>query len=164
MVNMTTKSSVDVARTGTHGLRSGRVRVGQEQRTHVMSRCWDTLDDLDMWCFNFHLFASVGVNNPEENRRNSPRGVSTFSTKDSSAGDILSFSHTFTMKSHSDGKIANLHDAPSSSYCSVSYHVSQGTPGASHTLAFVALHHPPLPDVKLSSAQSGRPGHDPVSS
>ena len=66
-----------------------------------MTRRWETLGGLDR-CWS---------TNPEENKRNFPRGVSTFSRKDFSAGDVLLFSYINAVKSQSAGLISTLHDA-----------------------------------------------------
>ena len=62
IVQKTTKDGVNVAGTGTRCLRAGRLRVGREQRTRVMTQCLDTLGGLDWW-YNFDLSVSVGISN-----------------------------------------------------------------------------------------------------
>ena len=65
LVQKTTKyGSVNVARTGTHGLRADRLRVGYEQRTRVMARCWETRGGLGRW-YIFDLSSQGRSNNSE---------------------------------------------------------------------------------------------------
>ena len=76
MVQKTTKgSTLNVARTGTHGYTAGKLRLRQEQRTRVLARCWKTLGGLDKRC-NFVLFClMVGVTTPRRRRCEIPKGV-----------------------------------------------------------------------------------------
>ena len=115
LVQKTTKyGSVNVARTGTHGLRADRLRVGYEQRTRVMARCWETRGGLGRW-YIFDLSSQGRSNNSEAASvgKNIERGFPRFPGRIPPPGTSFLVLHR-DVESLSDRIISTLHDAPSS--------------------------------------------------
>ena len=94
-------------------LRASRLRVGQEQRTRLMTRCWNTRGGLDRW-YNFDI-SSHGRNDNFEaaSLRNPERGFPRFPGRIPLPGTSFLFLYR-AVEGLSDGIISTLHDAPSS--------------------------------------------------